>query len=194
MTTRTTTTAALLLGLTLLPGAAQALELKPAIGLTYSDVSKDPVTGSAKAKAGWQVGGTVLLGDGLYFEGGVFYAKKSTDITSISGSTTVEVTGLTGLRIPAMVGFHLIGSPSDFLAVRAFGGGSAFIVTSVDATGASKSDFESPTYGVFAGAGVDVAFLFADLKYEWSLTDVSKLSTIDVGSSRAIYLNVGLKL
>ena len=189
-----TAAAALLLAFALLPAAAQALELKPAVGLTFSDVSKDPATGSAKAKAGWQAGGTVLLGEGLYFEGGLFYAKKSTDITAASASGAIDVSGITGLRIPAMVGFHLIGSPTDFLAVRAFGGGSMFIVTSVDAVGVTKSDFESPTYGVFAGVGVDVAFLFADLKYEWSLTDVSKLSTIDVGSSRSVYLNVGLKL
>ena len=189
-----TAAAALLLALALQPAASHALELKPAVGLTFSDVSKDPVTGSAKAKAGWQAGGTILLGEGLYFEGGLFYARKSTDITATSASGAIDVSGITGLRIPAMVGFHLLGSPSDFLALRAFGGGSMFIVTSVDAVGVAKSDFESPSYGVFAGVGVDVAFLFADLKYEWSLTDVSKLSTIDVGSSRSVYLNVGLKL
>lgn len=183
----------LLLVAALTPGLAAAqLELKPALGVSFSDVSKDPQSGQAKGKVGWQVGGTALLGERLYLEGGLFYARKSTEITQTSQS--VDVNGITGLRVPVAVGYHLIGSPGAPLALRAFGGGSVFLVTAVDATGLAKSDFESPTYGVFAGVGVDVLFLFADLKYEWSLTDVTKLSTVDVGASRSLYLNVGLKV
>jgi hypothetical protein len=40
--------------------------------------------------------------------------------------------------------------------------------------------------------GVDVLFLFADLKYEWSLTDMGK--TLDVGQSRSFFLDVGVRL
>jgi hypothetical protein len=178
----------------LLPGLAGALEFKPAIGLTFTDVTKDPVSGSASGKAGWQIGGTVLMGERLYFEAGAFYAEKSTDVTSTVPSSTYQIDAIKGVRIPAMVGVSLLGGQEGSLGLRAFGGGSAFIVTAVDATGLSKSDFESPTYGVFLGAGVDFLMLFADLKYEWGLTDVSSLSTIDIGSSRSIYLNVGLRL
>jgi hypothetical protein len=182
--------------LALLLGAvpASALELKPAIGITFTDVSKDPANGSASGKAGWQLGGTVLFGEKLYFEAGAFYAQKSTDITSSTPSGAIDFNSITGVRIPAMVGFHLIGEPKEPFALRIFGGGSAFIVTSVNASGLTTSDFESPTWGAFAGAGVDFLFLFLDLKYEWSLTDVSRLSTIDVGSARSLYANVGVKI
>jgi hypothetical protein len=181
--------------LTLLLGAlpATALELKPGVGLTYTDVSKDPQSGTATGKAGWQVGGTVLLGERLYFEGGVFYAQKSTDINSSTPSGAIDLTSITGLRIPAMIGFHLIGEPKSEFALRAFGGGSAFVVTAVNATGLTKSDFESPTWGAFVGAGADFLFLFVDLQYEWSLTNVSSVNTIDVGSARSFYMNVGVK-
>lgn len=185
--------AALLLAL-LLPGLAGALELKPAIGLTFTDVTKDPVSGTASGKAGWQIGGTVLMGERLYFEAGAFYAEKSTDVTSTVPSSTYQIDAIKGVRIPAMVGLRLLGGEADSLGIRAFGGGSAFLVTSVDATGLSKSDFESPTWGAFLGAGVDFLMLFADLKYEWGLTDVSSLSTIDIGSSRSLFLNVGIRL
>jgi hypothetical protein len=183
-----------LLAALLLPGLASALELKPALGLTFTDVTKDPVTGTASAKAGWQLGGTLVWGEKLYFEAGAFYAQKGLDATSTAPANPFDIKGISGVRIPAMVGLRLLGGEKDSLGIRAFGGGSAFLVTSVDATGLSKSDFESPTWGAFLGAGVDFLMLFADLKYEWGLTDVSSLSTIDVGSSRSIYLNVGLRL
>ncbi len=187
-------TAALLAALVAIPGEARAqLLLKPAVGVSLTDFSKDPQSGQAKGRIGWQAGGTVLAGERLYLEGGVFYARRSTDITATSGQT-VDVSGITGLRIPVAVGYHLIGDSRSGLALRGFGGASAFIVTSVSATGMSKSDFSSPTYGVFAGLGVDFLFLFAEAKYEWSLTDTSKLSTVDVGASRALFLNAGVRL
>jgi hypothetical protein len=185
--------ASLLLAL-LLPGLAGAVELKPALGLTFTDVSKDPANGTASGQVGWQVGGTLVFGERLYFEAGAFYAQKSTDVTSTAPTNPFEIKGISGVRIPALVGFRLLGGEKDSLGVRAFGGGSAFLVTSVDATGLSKSDFESPTWGAFVGAGVDFLMVFADLQYEWALTDVSSLSTIDVGSTRSIYLNVGLRM
>ena len=190
--------AAVLAAASLFPAATLAqevdegLELKPALGLTFSGVSKDPATGTTTAQPGWQLGGTVLFGERLYLEGGAFYATKSTDITAATASGSIDFKGVSGFRIPVMVGYHLVGREHGSFAVRGFGGAAAFLVTSVDAQGLSKSDFESPTYGVFLGAGVDFLFLFADLKYEWSLTDLGK--TFDVGQSRSLYLNVGMKL
>ena len=185
---------------TLLPGPGRAqgaeggrgFELKPAVGLSWTGVSKDPASGDAQAQLGWQIGGTLLLGEKLYFEAGAFYAKKSTDITAVSGSQSIDFKGVSGVRIPAMVGYRF-GGGAESLGLRIFGGGSAFIVTSVDVEGLSKSDFESPTYGLFAGAGLDFLFLFTDLALEWSVTDVAKTSTIDVGQSKSVFLNAGLR-
>ena len=82
----------------------------------------------------------------------------------------------------------------DALGLRVFGGGSAFLVTGVTGEGLSKDDFESPTYGVFAGAGLDFLMFFIDVKYEWSLTDVSKLSTVDIGQSRSLFATAGVRI
>jgi hypothetical protein len=180
----------------LAPGAGAArTELKPAVGFNFSDVTKDPATGSATGKFGWQVGGTVAFGERLYLEGGAFYARKSTEITATDANNSIDFKGLSGVRVPVMLGFRLLDDPAekDAFDVRVFGGGSAFFVTSVDATGLSKSDVESPTYGVFAGAGVDFLLFFVDLKYEWSLTNVSKLDTVDVGDSRSVFVNAGVR-
>jgi hypothetical protein len=175
------------------PAPAQ-VELKPGVGINFTSVSKDPVGGEVKAQVGWQVGGTVLFGEKLYGEAGLFYSKKSTEFTSSTASSLNFETGITGLRIPAMVGFHLLGGEEEPFALRIFGGGSAFIVTAVDAQGLSKDDFESPTWGVFAGAGVDFLMFYLDAKYEWALSDVSKLSTVDIGKNRSIFLTAGVRL
>lgn len=179
----------------LAPAAASAqAALKPAVGISFSDVSKDPATGSANGKVGWQLGGTILLGQKLYFESGAFYVRRSTEITTTDGANTVDFDGISGLRVPAVVGYHLLGQEESPFGLRVFGGASVFIVTSVDATGLGKSDFESPTWAVLAGAGLDFLFLFADLQYEWSLTDLSKVSTVDVGKSRSLTLSAGVKI
>jgi hypothetical protein len=176
----------------LLPGRSLAqLELKPGIGLTVTDYTKDPAGGEAQAKVGWQLGGTVAYGKKLYAEGGAFYARKTTDL--VSTSTTDFTATLSGVRIPLLVGYRLVGEEKSPFVFRLFGGGAGFIVTSVDAPGLTKDDFESPTWGVFAGAGLDLAFLFVELSYEWSLTDVSSLDTVDVGQSRSLFANVGAR-
>jgi hypothetical protein len=93
-----------------------------------------------------------------------------------------------------MVGYHLLGKETGMTGLRAFGGASVFILTSVSAEGLTKDDFTSPTYGVFLGAGIDIAMFFVDLKYEWSLSDVVSISSIDVGQSRTFYINGGIRL
>ena len=174
------------------PACAQA-ELKPGIGITFSDMSKNPANGEVNGQLGWQLGGSVLFGQEFYGEGGLFYATKSTAFTVASTNLEFE-NDLNGVRIPVALGYHLINDQKDQFALRVFGGGSAFIVTSVNAPGASKDDFTSPTWGVFAGAGLDIFMFFLDLQYEWSLSDVSSLSTVDIGKSRSFIANAGIRL
>ena len=66
--------------------------------------------------------------------------------------------------------------------------------SNVDAEDLSKDEFTSPTYGVFLGAGLDLSLLFLDLKYEWSLSDVSDISSFDVGQARTLFINAGVRL
>ncbi len=187
-------TAAVLFLTLLVAGQAYAqAELKPGIGITFSDVSKNPANGEVTGQLGWQLGGSVLIGQKLYGEGGVFYATKSTAFTSTSANLEFE-NDINGVRIPVALGYHLIGDQKGQFALRVFGGGSAFIVTSVSAPGVSKDDFTSPTWGVFAGAGLNIFIFFVDLQYEWSLSDVSSLSTVDIGKSRSFFANAGIRL
>ena len=183
----------LLIIITLVNTSQAQLELKPAIGVNFTGYSKNPESGEASAQLAWQLGGTISTGDKWYGEGGVFWVQKSNEITENTTDFTFK-TELSGLRIPVMVGYHLLGKETGMAGLRAFGGASVFILTSVSAEGLTKDDFTSPTYGVFLGAGIDIAMFFVDLKYEWSLSDVVSISSIDVGQSRTFYINGGIRL
>ncbi|MCU0344268.1 MAG: PorT family protein [Ignavibacteriaceae bacterium] len=169
------------------------VELKPAIGINFTGYSQDPENASTSAKVGWQLGGTVSFGEKLYGEGGIFWTYKSNEI-SANDTNFVFSTSQSGVRIPVMVGYHLLGKETDIIGLRAFGGGSMTILSNVDAEGLTKDDFTSPTYGVFLGAGVDLSMFFLDLKYEWSLSDVSSLTSFDVGKSRTFFINGGVRI
>jgi len=207
------TTAALMLPFIMMAQVA----LKPAVGFNLTNVSKDPDSGEIKGQAAWQAGASILIGKKFYVEPGVFYVKKSTEYTSIispayarsasynsalSGYTAATAavsydefkSDLTGVRIPVSIGVSLIGNGESFIGVRIFGGGSMFIVTSVDNPVLEKDDFNSPTWGVYAGAGLDIWIFFLDMKYEWSLTDATSIESFDIGKYRSFYTNAGVRI
>jgi len=168
------------------------LKLKPAIGINFTDFSEDPELGETSAKVGWQIGGTVLMGDKFYGEGGIFWTYKSTEYNSSDDQITFN-TEISGIRIPAMIGYYLLKEEATLIGLRAFGGASVLIVTTVDALDLTKDDFNDASWGVFLGAGLDISMFFVDLKYEWSLTDVSSVASFDVGKSRSIFIDAGVK-
>ena len=179
----------------ILAGSAYSqVELKPAVGINVTNVSKDPDTGKKKGQVGFQAGASVLIGKKFFVEPGVFWVKKSTKFVEEGTSADELNLDMSGIRIPVTIGYHLLGNEESLAALRIMGGGSAFIVTSVDAEGASKDDFKSPTWGVFAGAGLDIWILFLDVKYEWSLTDVSSITDFDIGKQRSLYANLGVRI
>jgi hypothetical protein len=171
-----------------------AQTIKPAIGMNFTDFSKNPVGGEYKAKVGYQVGGSVAWGSKWYVEPGIFYVGKSTEFSSSNGSLPdQDQLTISGLRIPVAIGINLLGNGKSTIGVRGFGGVSGFFITSV------SDDFEDNVkknnFGLFAGAGVDFWKLFVDVSYEWSLTNVQKdINTIDVGNSRSLYVTAGLRL
>jgi len=169
------------------------LELKPAIGLNFTNFSEDPTTGKTSAKVGWQLGGTISMGDAFYGEGGIFWTYKSTEFTEDATDNKFS-TELSGIRIPALAGFHLLNNETSVVGLRAFGGASVFIITTVNALDLTKDDFNTASWGVFLGAGIDISMFFVDLSYEWSLTDVSSVSSFDVGKSKSLFINAGIKL
>lgn len=172
--------------------AFSQVEIKPAIGINATNFSEDPVNGETSANVGWQLGGTIKMGEKLYGEGGIFWTYKSTKYEEADTNFTFN-TEISGIRIPAMIGYNLIGGSGGALGLRAFGGASVFIVTQVNAFQLTKDDFNKASWGMFLGAGLDFSILFVDVKYEWALTDVSSVSSFKVGKAKTLFVNAGVR-
>lgn len=177
----------LVLSLLAIAGFSQ-LHIKPGIGLTATDYVNFGEYGAA-AKIGTQIGGSLAFGKKLYVEPGVFYATKSSEFTT-NTSTAMKNT-VKGIRVPVAIGLGVLGNEDSAANLRIFGGGSGFFVTGVSGDDISKDNQNSPQWGVFAGAGVDVLFLYLDLSYEWSLSEAS--SVIADGKARTFIGTVGIK-
>lgn len=170
------------------------LEIKPAAGVNFSNFSKDFETGESSADVGWQLGGTISSGEKLYFEGGLFWVYKKTEFKENSTNNTFN-NEFGGFRIPVMVGFHLLGKEGAILGLRGFGGASAFILTTQkNPFDVPKDDFKSVTWGLFLGAGLDISMFFVDVSYEWSLSNVSSVTSFDVGKSKTLFINGGIRI
>lgn len=168
--------------------------IKPAVGVNFSDYSKDPATGEYKSKVGWQIGGSVAFGKKWYFEPGIFYVKKSTEAVDL-GTTVPDVTyDISGFRIPVAIGFNVIGHEKSAVGLRIYGGPSAFIVTSKKGF-PTNEEINNAAFGLFAGLGVDISIIFVEASYEWSLTNIQKdVSQIDVGKSRSVFVHAGVRI
>ena len=166
--------------------------LKPHVGLNFTDVS---VTGGeASGKAGFLAGLSVAFGKKIYFEPGLQYVVKSTEITSSSSTPTWDPsTSFKGFRVPVAVGINLLGNEKTTFSLRGFGGASAFFITSVS-DNLNNADINKTNFGVFAGAGLDIWKIFVDLSYEWSLTNIQEnVSAIEVGKTNSLFLNAGFR-
>ncbi len=175
--------------LSVLVGFAQAT-FKPAIGMSFNDFSSVE-GGETKAKVGANIGASIAFGKKFYVEPGVFYTSKSTEFTLKENPETPNLNAtIQGIRVPVAVGVGVLGNEDSFITLRAFGGGSGFFVTGTGKD-LKKDDTESPTWGVFAGAGFDFWIAFVEASYEWSLNN--SLKNIEVGNSRSFFVTLGLK-
>jgi opacity protein-like surface antigen len=166
--------------------------LKPHVGLNFTDFS---VTGGeASGKAGFLAGLSVAFGKKIYFEPGLQYVQKSSEITTTSTIPNWDPnTKLSGFRVPVAVGINLLGSEKTTFSLRGFGGASAFFITDVS-DNIDDDNINKTNFGVFAGAGLDVWKVFVDLSYEWSLTNIQEdVSTVEVGKTRSLFLNAGFR-
>lgn len=167
--------------------------LKPTAGFNLSNFSQDPSSGQYKSQVGWQLGGSIAFGKKFYIEPGIFYTGKSTKFVSSGSSSSDIAYDINGFRIPVAIGFNLLGNEKSILSIRGFGGASAFIVGTTN--NINKDALNSATFGAFAGAGIDVWKVFADLSYEWSLSNIQKdITAINVGKSRSLFISVGLRI
>jgi hypothetical protein len=147
--------------------------------------------GTASGRTGWQFGASVALGEKIYVELGIFYQSKSAEFSS---SDNLIQPDLKGIRVPFALGYNLIGNSASPASLRLFGGQSGFFVIDTGED-IDKADINSPAWGVFAGAGLDIWILFVDVSYEWSVTDVqTSFTNIDFGKTNGLFANAGVRI
>lgn len=160
--------------------------------MNISGMSKSTDFAKAVGQASWQGGISIAYGDGLYGEIGAFFVNKATELVD---STQQEYTAeFEGIRIPVTIGYQIVGNENSKAGLRLFGGGSLFWITDVETDlDYTKWNFKRRAGGVFAGLGADFMFLFAETKYEWSLTELSEVPDFNLGTHRTFFVSAGLR-
>jgi len=162
------------------------IHFKPGFGMGFTDYAS--WDGGATAKLGTQVGASVAFGKKFYIEPGVFYSVRSTEFTSTSDYEFSEGK-VKGIRVPVAVGLGVLGNEESLANLRVFGGASGFFKTSTENFDEDK--VESPSWGGFLGAGVDIWFLYLDASYEFSFTEAS--SFMPDAKARTMFVTIGVK-
>lgn len=168
--------------------------IKPAIGMNFTSLSNDPLSYEATGRLGWQIGGTIAVGDKFYFEPGIFWEKNNWNLQNIDPQIPEFKNDISAIKIPIFVGINLIGDADDS-NFHIMGGPTMRLVTDVNpgTTGKTKEDFSDFIFDMNIGAGISMGKIFIDAGYEWGLTNIYKDETNDI-RSRGFWLNAGFRL
>ena len=178
----------------LLAGSSFAqLELKALVGTNFSSISNPPDGVDFAAKAGYQFGAGLLIGNKFYIEPGIQFVRNSKTVTT--GTTDVKF-DQNFVKIPVYAGYHILGSEDkNLLALRVFAGPAAYIAGKVKSGDdqITKDDINNMNWMFEAGLGVDILFFFVEANYEVGL---SKFFTKDNWESkhRGVVLNAGVHI
>ena len=168
--------------------------VKVAFGINNSRLSTDNDNWSNGARFGYQMGGSWLLGNKLYVEPGIYWATISSDMVNINDASLNFENKISILRIPVFAGYHILGDASEsFFNLRVFGGPSVSFITKVETSDLIKDDFSKVLWGVDAGIGINVWWLFIDIGYEWGLNKVYSHDDHGSAKAQAFWANLGVR-
>ncbi len=171
--------------------------VNPKIGVNVSGIDAKLEDFDAEARAGWNAGLDLRLGDGfLYLQPGAhYYSYTARLIQNLDDPNDVELkdeTTIQNIKLPVNLGLRLLGN-NDFLQLHARGGIVPTYTLGVKERNGFAFDKETLkdwTFGANLGVGVDVLFLTVDLNYEIGLTDYFQ----DVeGKNNVLTLTAGIK-
>ena len=171
-------------------------QVKIAIGVNSSRLSTDDANLKNDARIGWQMGGSWLLGDKLFFEPGIYFNTISSSLQSIDSVSLNYTSEIDMFRVPVFIGYHIIGDATEsFFNLRVFGGPTASFITKVTETDTfSKDDFSKVLWGLDAGIGINVWWVFVDAGYGWGLNDVFSHDSYGSAKAKAFWINTGVRI
>lgn len=172
-------------------GANAQVEIKALVGTNFSGMPGHGFD-NFKGSAGYQFGGGVLIGDKFYVEPGIQFGKMTSTISDQTTSLDDFKLKQNFVRIPVYAGYHLLGHESGPLALRIFGGPAITLAGKLDKEldVFDKDNMNNALWGVDAGLGVDILFLFVEVNYEHSFTERFVDGTD--GKHNSVYVNAGI--
>ena len=137
-----------------------------------------------------------MVGEKLYFEPGIFWNTMSKDLYDINDpDPDIFQNTINSIRVPAVIGYHIIGDEEGIFDIRIFGGAGASFVTGVnnDSDDLNKDDFKSMLFDLNAGIGIDLWIFFIEWHYLQGLTPVFVEGSNDA-KIQGFYGNLGVRI
>ena len=185
----------MILSLGLLYVAQAQVELKFQAGLNTSHLTTEHVDWTSEGRIGYQFGVSALVGEKFYVEPGISWITSTKDLINKSDTSSVSFkTNIHMLRVPVLLGYHILGSEETLADLRIFAGPSASFITSVnsDSDDLSKSDFKNFLVDIDVGAAVDIWMFFIEWHYIFGMTPVFNEGSD--GKLQAFYGNGGVRI
>lgn len=168
------------------------VELKGLIGTNFSVLTKPPEGFDIAAKAGYQFGAGVLIGDKFYVEPGIQFVRNSRTFTAESEEIKVDQNFV---KVPVYLGYHLLGHESGPVALRIFAGPAVSFAGKLKkgSDQITEDDLKKGNWMVDAGLGLDILFLFVEANYEYAFTKYFESDDYDSNHS-GFNINVGIHI
>jgi len=167
------------------------VELKGLVGMNFASFHGTDT--DVAAKAGYQFGGGVLIGNKFYVEPGIQFVRSSRTITA--ESTKVDFSQNL-VKIPVYAGVHVLGAEDKPFALRLFAGPAVSIPGKIKDGKEffDKDNINNAIWAVDGGVGLDIFFLFIEANYEYSFNDYFADSFGDNGKHGAFIINAGIHI
>lgn len=166
-----------LLAATLGTASAQ-FAINPQIGANFTQLTHTPSNITSSAAVGFQLGADFRFGDRLYFQPGAFFGRSATVIKFSPLDTSFIEDNLirTTAKVKALIGYNIIHGEAFRLRVNA--GPTYEALLSVDSKDDkiqfNKKDYNSGSFNMDAGVGIDLAFLTLEGGLSYGLSKAYK--------------------
>jgi len=193
----------LLLSFLILNAMAQ-VEIRPYLGMNFSNVSKTPDGASTQAKIGGQIGASLMIGNRFHLNPGIAYFTRTTEYVYSDNPELDTDLVINGVSIPILVGYRFIDPTTEpVFNFRLYAGPSLMFLTKQEFSGDVENEsvnWKDNQWGGQLGAGLDIFIFFLDVSYEFGLTDTfdggenNTISEFTKVKNNTFYVNAGVRL
>lgn len=166
------------------------VKINPKVGVNISAIEAELEDIRSSARAGWNAGIDVRIGNPLFISPGLHFFNYSASledrINDVDNFRLEDKTTIQSIKAPVNVGLKILGLHAKAGIVPTY-------VLGVDEKADYSFDIDDLnrlTWGFNLGAGIDFLFLTVDANYEIGISDYFKNAE---GANNVLTLNVGLK-